>query len=282
LCWRFDNPSPAIYRYSLSGAIAIGGMYGNVCFVVSKLYTTLEKKRENNDMDSDSVNKLISYCRLSQPQLKEMLMAELKALDREVVNEDGFLYSPGSHPVLLIAHLDTVHTQLPTEIHINHANNKGGDLWCSEGIGGDDRCGVYIIMAIIRQLDCYVLFCEDEESHGIGAEKFCNADIIPDIHFIVEFDRRNNDDAVFYNCDNKDFTDFVVSHGFNEEQGSFSDISLIAPHLGIAAVNISSGYYKAHSNEEYIRLDDVESIIKRAIPLLSNISKQYDYINRQR
>jgi hypothetical protein len=235
-------------------------------------------------MDNIQMNKLVSYCELDQMDLKCKLKNELieqRGIER-VQWHDGFLYSPGIHPVLLVAHLDTVHKTLPTAFYIDETKSKNGDLWCKEGIGGDDRCGIYIIMEIIKHLDCHVLCCEDEESGAIGAKLFCKSEIKPDVRFIVEFDRKGNNDAVFYSCENQEFTDFVTSFGFNEEWGTFSDISLIAPHLEIAAVNLSSGYYQQHTPSEYIRLDDVESIIERAIPLLSDVSKTYEYIEGDR
>lgn len=42
----------------------------------------------------------------------------------------------------------------------------------------------------------------------------------------------------------------INSYGFNTELGTFSDISIIAPAWGIAAVNLSIGYYDGHSLAE--------------------------------
>ena len=97
-----------------------------------------------------------------------------------------------------------------------------------------------------------MLFCEDEETGGHGARAFTQSGIAADVHYIVEMDRRGDNDAVFYECDNPEFTEFVCSFGFSEEAGSFSDISVIAPYLKRAAVNISAGYYWAVS---YTHLD---------------------------
>ena len=156
-------------------------------------------------MTSDQVEKLISYCMPGQMALKAILKDELQSRDREVLSQDGFLYSIGTHPILLIAHLDTVHESymgMPFDIVVDNVNpdNPMGDLRSENGIGGDDRAGIFIVMEIIKQIDCHVLFCEDEEQGGIGADKFCETDIRPDVHFIVEFDRRNRNDAVFYDC----------------------------------------------------------------------------------
>ena len=234
-------------------------------------------------MDKQKLEKLVNYCRPAQRGLKAILADELlrQRGKERVLNRDGFLYSPGNHPVLLVAHLDTVHQQTPTVFYIDTTLSPEGDLWCKEGIGGDDRCGVFIIMELIKELDCHVLFTEDEETGGRGAVKFSESDIKPEVQFIVEFDRQGESDAVFYDCDNPEFTTFVENYGFQREEGSFSDISYIAPALGIGAVNLSSGYYHAHSQQEIIRIADVESIIKRATRLLSNVDTKYEYKERE-
>jgi putative aminopeptidase FrvX len=64
------------------------------------------------------------------------------------------------------------------------------------GIGGDDRAGVYMIMQILKAARCHVLFCEDEETGGNGAREFTKSSIHPEIHYIVELDRRDTNDAV--------------------------------------------------------------------------------------
>ena len=214
--------------------------------------------------------------------LKAMLQKDLQARGRETIVQDGFLYSEGKHPVLLIAHMDTVHEELrgmPTDMYIDKTISPKGDLRSKNGVGGDDRAGCFIIMEIIKKLDCHVLFTEDEEKHGIGADKFCESGIEPDVQFIVEFDRKGRDDAVYYGCNNRDFVDFVSRYGFKEQRGSFSDISIIAPHLDIAAVNLSTGFYEAHRESEYIRISDVGEIIKQSIPLLTDIETKYRYKN---
>ena len=70
---------------------------------------------------------------------------------------------------------------------------------------------------------------------------------------IFQLDRRGSDECVFYDCDNPDFIKYVESFGFKEAYGSFSDISIIAPAWGVAAANLSVGYYLEHSNAEYLK-----------------------------
>ena len=219
-------------------------------------------------------------CRMSQQQVKDYMKEYLTSKQYEVINEDGFLYAKGTHPVLLLAHMDTVHKNKCTTI-----KEKKGRISSPQGIGGDDRCGIFIIMNLVNELHCSVLLCEDEETGGVGARKFAKTDYVKDlgVHYMVEFDRRGKDDAVFYSCDNKTFTEFITSEtGFKEARGSFSDISVVAPAAKIAAVNLSSGYYNAHTTEEYVEYNEMLDIIETAKALIETETEEpFEYIEKK-
>jgi len=222
---------------------------------------------------SRKFNKIL---RMTQNQLIDYLPEVLKGLQYKPVVEKGFIYAKGELPVLLVAHMDTVHITPPIDII-----NKNGIISSPQGIGGDDRCGIYIILEIIKELRCSVLFTEDEEIGAKGAKKFCNSPIMKNVsvNYIIEFDRRGNNDAVFYDCDNEEFEEFITSNSFFRfAWGSFSDITFIAPCLKVAAVNLSSGYYNAHTLREYIDLKEVVAIIKEAKKIISTPSEKFEYI----
>ncbi len=93
------------------------------------------------------------------------------------------------------------------------------------------------------------------------------------LKFLVEIDRRGNNDAVYHDCRNPDFEDYISSKGFVTARGSFSDISLVAPELGVAAVNLSSGYYNAHSLREYINCAELERTIERVLDIVDDAAQ---------
>lgn len=192
---------------------------------------------------------------LQDIELQQYLCKVLEFNKRKMVLHHDFLYSPGTVPVLLVAHMDTVHTKPPTICK----SADGEIVMAPEGIGGDDRCGVYILMKIIEEYDCHVLFTHDEECGGIGAKSFIKSGIMPEVNFIVEPDRKGSNDAVYYNCFNVDFKEFVEdTTGYIERYGIFSDISIIAPHMNRAAVNLSCGYYNPHTSYEYVKMSEVK------------------------
>lgn len=221
-----------------------------------------------------------SICRMTQTEVKKYMKSYLSSKKYEVIDEDGFLYAKGDIPVLLVAHMDTVHKQKCTEI-----KNENGKLSSPQGIGGDDRCGVFIIMNLVKDLHCSVLLCEDEEIGTIGARKFAKTEYIKNlgVNFMIEFDRKGNNDAVFYSCDNKEFTDFVTDFtGFKNTPGTWSDISVLMPEAKIAGVNLSSGYYCPHSEFEYVIYDEMMDTAAVAKCLIKEkCDKPFEYVMRQ-
>ena len=218
-------------------------------------------------------------CMMTQKEVKEYMHSYLKDNGYEPISEDGFVYAKGDVPVLLTAHMDTVHKETCRDII-----NENGKIYSPQGIGGDDRCGIFMIMNIVKELHCSVLLCEDEEMGMVGARKFTKSDYVNDVdvNYIIEFDRKGVNDAVFYSCDNKEFTDFVCDNtGFKESYGSFSDISTVAPALKTAAVNLSCGYYNAHTTQEYVMYDEMMDIIEAAKELIKTESEHFEYIARK-
>lgn len=225
-------------------------------------------------------------CTLSQKNLKRYVFNELRKTHDNIIFQDGFVYAKGEFPVLLVAHLDTVHKHLPRTINHDTTTNK---LSSPEGIGGDDRCGVYMIFEILKKYNCSVVFCEDEEIGGKGAAKFVkylttvHPDDIDDFNYIIELDRKGSHDAVFYDNDNTEFEDFITKEYFKTEWGTFSDISFIAPEFGISAVNLSSGYYLAHTTSEYVVTTEMDEIIKQVVKILdrTDVNYRFKYVECQ-
>ena len=161
-----------------------------------------------------------------------------------------------------------------------------------QGIGGDDRCGVYGICKVYEATEQkpWLLFTCDEETGAKGAEAFCTAyeqGALPKglhgLKMLIELDRKWKNDAVYYNCDNPEFEEYVAGKGFHTAFGSFSDICLIAPSLGIAAVNLSCGYYNAHTLYEYINCKQLKATVKKVVTMVSDALNhdfpQYEYID---
>ena len=233
---------------------------------------------------------LEDYLKLNQKELFSLLSKKYR--NKALINEGRYILVPGKAPIMLLAHLDTVHKE-PVK-HICKSLD-GNILMSPQGIGGDDRCGVY---ALIKAREAspvkpWLLFTCDEEIGGVGADIFAeehNKGKLPKkldtLKLLIEIDRKGSKDAVYYDCDNPELEKYITGKGFVTASGSFSDISVIAPELGVAAVNISSGYYNAHTLHEYINRKQLEAVIQEVIGIIADAAKpdfpKYEYIEKVR
>ena len=217
---------------------------------------------------------LEKFLRPTQAELFDILSQ--KYCGQCTVSGGNFILVHGEAPVMLVAHLDTVHREPVREIW-KTADNEF--LISPQGIGGDDRCGVYALVNVfeLSAKKPWLLFTCDEEIGGVGAEVFCEAyeyGELPaglnDLKMLIEIDRRGRNDAVYYDCENRAFEAYITSKGFRTAQGSFSDISLVAPALGIAAVNLSSGYYNPHRLNEFIIRSEIDDVIGKVVEIVAD------------
>ena len=235
----------------------------------------------------------ISFENLCYPKQKK-LMGTLRETYKSATvayKKGKYLLIEGDAPVMLVAHLDTVHEEPVKDIC---KSSDGNVIMSPQGIGGDDRCGVYALMKVHAESmrKPWLLFTCDEEIGGKGADEFrakhAQGKLPKDLAFlkcIIEIDRKGSKDAVYYDCDNQQFEEYITSKGFVTAHGSFSDICFIAPELGVAAVNLSSGYYNAHTKHEYVRLNELHAVIERIKTIVADSTKKdfpkYEYIKRK-
>lgn len=207
----------------------------------------------------------------------------LKALGDFISNKysnveitEDYVYAEGNIPVMLIAHVDTVFRQPIRQFTYNEkrAIYKG-----KEGLGADDRAGVFAIIQILRKkYRPYVLFTTDEEMGGYGAHIFVEAHpVAPNIKYMIELDRAGERDCVFYECENFTFMDYVESFGFKQAIGSFTDISIIMPEWEVAGVNLSVGYHHEHTQNEDLHIRTLYNTINKVCKMLDDIENANKY-----
>ena len=215
---------------------------------------------------------------LKQPALFKTMEAFLRRRYDTVVATKEFLYAVGDIPVALVAHLDTVFTIPPKTIYFDQRKNV---LWSPEGLGADDRAGVFAIIKIIRAgLKPHIIFTTDEEVGALGATALIEQSPQPfaEMKYIIQLDRRGDCDCVFYDCDNADFVKYVEQFGFIENYGSFSDISEICPAWKIAGVNLSVGYQDEHSVAETLHISPFLATVEKVIKMLEAIEEAPTFV----
>jgi len=178
-----------------------------------------------------------------------------------------YLYAKGKIPILLVAHVDTVFAKPPQKIFFDR---KYRVFFSPDGLGADDRAGVFGIIKIIsRGFRPYLLFTDLEESGAIGAHNFVNREK-PEFNAIFALDRKGENEAAIYNCDSEELNEILNEYGFKIVTGSFSDISVICPKFGIAGANLSAGFYENHTRYEYFDENALTKTIEKLSAILEN------------
>lgn len=217
---------------------------------------------------------------LSQSSLKRVLASFLKRHYSKVINAKDYIIAEGEIPVALVAHMDTVFSTSPVDIFYDPKKNV---VWSPEGLGADDRAGIFAITQIIRSgFKPHIIFTTDEEIGGKGAAEVAKLDCpFKDLKYIIELDRRGSNDCVFYDCESQEFNDYVESFGFEWNFGSYSDICEFCPAWEIAGVNLSIGYRDEHSVSEVLFVGQMFSTIEKVKKMLAdaaNLTQPFKYI----
>ena len=220
--------------------------------------------------------------KVKQYSLLKTMSSYLNHYYDKVYTTRSYVYTVGDIPIALVAHLDTVFKNPPNEIYYDRQKNV---IWSPEGLGADDRAGVFAIIKIIKAgYRPHIIFTTDEELGAIGASSLTKdiPDPFADMKYIIQLDRKGVDDCVFYDCINEDFIKYVESFGFVKQNGSFSDICEICPMWEVAGVNLSIGYQREHSISETFHITPFFETVDKVIEMLKdheNISN-FKYISR--
>lgn len=224
---------------------------------------------------------------VEQKHLQKILYKFLKQHYEKVTYDEYFVIAEGDIPIALVAHMDTVFTQPAREVYYDRVKNV---MWSPTGMGADDRAGVFSILQIIKAgLRPHIIFVTDEEIGCVGSGMLADLPCpFEDLRYIIQLDRRNSNDCVFYNCNNPEFERYVESFGFVTAYGSFTDICELCPSWEIAGVNLSIGYRDEHTTSEVLFVGQMFATIEKVkcmlqaddIPLFEYIpliSSLYDW-----
>lgn len=235
--------------------------------------------KELNKQDISLFEKLVH---MNQKEVASIMSKFLKELytEQEVIVADEYIIAKGTIPIALLAHMDTVADENRKQSCLNLLYDKDKGLMTCMYPAFDDRAGIFLILKLLQKgFRPTVILTTDEELGCIGATFLTQEfpDPITDLKYLIQLDRRGKSDCVFYDCDNPDFVKYVESFGFIEAIGSYTDISIIAPAWGVAAVNLSVGYENEHSYQETLNVPALLRTFKRVAEMLMDADNALRY-----
>ena len=224
-----------------------------------------------NNRDFKLLRELVS---LNQSKTKDFVAKYLRDYYSDIVETPEYIFAKGNIPIALIAHMDTVFEEDGEKRDFIYQTSQG-NLWNPHGAGFDDKAGVFSIFKILEEgFMPHVIFTTDEEIGSQGARKLiedCQTHPFEDLKYLVELDRANEYDCVFYDCENEEFIEYVESFGFVTAFGTSSDVRHLSSAWDVAGVNLSIGYKYQHSTEEILNAPAMFETISKVKKMLDDV-----------
>ena len=128
-----------------------------------------------------------------------------------------------------------------------------------QGLGADDKCGLWIGLNCLQKFDCLKLAFFVGEEVGCKGSGLANMAFFDDCRFVIEPDRKGSEDLITQIgwtplCSDDFLKDIgFKKFGYKEAEGMMTDIEALKDKgLMLSCINLSCGYYKPHSNEEFV------------------------------
>lgn len=217
---------------------------------------------------------LVKLLQMTEGQVLKTMNVVTSIYGESHYKEDEYLYVKNPHPIVLLAHVDTVSitTCLP-KITGNIITNG-----MNSPLGGDDRCGVWAILRVCEHLRKQniplpsIIFTNKEECGGIGMKKLIHDKVFDPtgVKLLVCLDRKGANDWVDYISVPKEVKQYIETFGYIESTGSYADVRDLSSDTLIPGVNLSVGYYHQHTSNEKIHFDELEMCVKRVLKICQN------------
>ena len=178
-------------------------------------------------------------------------------------DENGNIFSLKNHKMpILSAHMDSV--GLPDCGFLNDFVNifdyRGDKIIRGMGnIGGDDKCGIFIIlMKLLKDKTINFIFSIDEEVGCVGIKQVVPKNDISKFPYALVLDRRGSGDIICANNNygTKEFEEALHEIGkefkYSPATGACSDANTIRDYISCA--NLSVAYHNPHSKNEFVSL----------------------------
>lgn len=138
-----------------------------------------------------------------------------------------------------------------------------------ENLGADDKNGVFICLECLKKYDSIkVVFFREEETGCRGSSEAVMS-FFDDVRFVIQPDRKGNSDLItsigYSDLCSEKFMEAIEPEkwGYMEENGLMTDIlTLKEKGLEVSCLNVSCGYYNAHTDEEItVKKDLMKSLL---------------------
>lgn len=159
------------------------------------------------------------------------------------------------------------------------------------GIGGDDKCGVFVCLEMFKNFDKLKGAFFVEEEIGMLGSKKSDDNFFVDVGYAIQFDAPSAN-WITEVCSgvrlfDTDFKDLIKPHlnecGYTQfSNDPFTDVNQLASKYDFCCLNLGCGYYRQHTNNEYVIVDEVFSSLDTGKNLIEKLGLKKYYHDKQK
>lgn len=158
-----------------------------------------------------------------------------------------------------------------------------------QGIGADDKLGVYISLQLVNHFDKIKAAFFVEEEIGMMGSKELNKEFFDDVAYVIGWDSPDLTRAAWKCSGTQLFTaDFYKKHlkpvvskwGFTDKcfhSEPFTDVIQIREKTGIMCMNFGNGGYNAHMSTEYLVIEHVDHATGMGMDIIQSIGNKEQF-----
>lgn len=204
----------------------------------------------------------------------------------------------------VVAHTDTVHQIDVINIREEMLKNEQGELKNSlkayndngnpTGIGGDNKCGVFACLELLKELpNLKVAFFVSEET-GCHGSRAADEKFFSNVGYCIQFDAPGNSmvsefcmGVQLFDKSTEFFkgVDEVLTENFkgrNKYQSHpYTDVYALKTKFDFSCINFAIGYYQYHSKNEYVVVEDVYNGIDTGKKIIEKLGCNPHRFNKQ-
>ena len=200
----------------------------------------------------------------------------------------------GEYYPCVVSHMDTVHSShrelIETKTNLiieDTGESEMGELIAKHpitkeqtGIGGDDKCGVYVCLEMFERFDILKGAFFVEEEIGMLGSKQADDKFFENVGYAIQFDAPSSNwisevcsGVKLFDEDFKEEIKGTLNEcGYTKfSKDPFTDVNQLASKYDFNCLNLGCGYYRQHTNSEYVVVEEVSDSIKAGYELITKL-----------
>jgi len=212
----------------------------------------------------------------------------------------------GEYYPCVVSHMDTVHRshseliESKTNLIIEsstYSEGEDGEMTTliakhpitkeQTGIGGDDKCGVYVCLEMFERFDVLKGAFFVEEEIGMLGSRQADDKFFENVGYAIQFDAPSSNwiseicsGVKLFDEDFKgEIKETLNECGYTKfSVDPFTDVNQLASKYDFNCLNLGCGYYRQHTNSEYVVVQEVFDSIMAGYKLITKLGiKKYTH-----